>query len=212
MGFDASAVRHVYEGIADGYAGRFGDDLEGSLVDGKVLENAVGMLPPSALVLDIGCGPGHVASFLAARRCRAVGIDLTPKMLDVARHADPHLALINGNVLRLPVRDGVADGAIAWFALHNLPRALLGEALGQVRRALRPRGVFVMATHGGDGEESVAHHWQGRTEHVTLTYYSLEQLRSELGSQQLKVVDVRSRPPMEHEHAATKLFVTATAQ
>ena len=212
MSFDASAVRHVYEDIADGYAGRFGDDLERSLVDRTVLETAVGMLPPPALVLDLGCGPGQVASFLVARRCRAVGIDLTAKMLDVARGADPPLALINGNVLRLPVRDGAVDGAIAWFALHNLPRALLGGALAQVRRVLRPGGVFVMATHGGDGEESVAHHWQGRIEHVPLTYYSLEQLRSELGSQQLKVVDERSRPPMEHEHAATKLFVTATAQ
>ena len=212
MSFDASAVRHVYEDIADGYAGRFGDDLERSLVDRTVLETAVGMLPPPALVLDLGCGPGQVASFLVARRCRAVGIDLTAKMLDVARRADPPLALINGNVLRLPVRDGAADGAIAWFALHNLPRALLGGALAQVRRVLRPGGVFVMATHGGDGEESVAHHWQTRTEHVPLTYYSLEQLRSELGSQQFEIVDERSRPPMEHEHAVTKLFVTATAQ
>lgn len=33
MGFDASAVRHVYENIADGYAGRFGDDLEHNLRD-----------------------------------------------------------------------------------------------------------------------------------------------------------------------------------
>ena len=212
MSFDASAVRHVYEDIADGYAGRFGDDLERSLVDRTVLETAVGMLPPPALVLDLGCGPGQVASFLVARRCRAVGIDLTAKMLDVARRADPPLALINGNVLRLPVRDGAADGAIAWFALHNLPRALLGGALAQVRRVLRPGGVFVMATHGGDGEESVAHHWQTRTEHVPLTYYSLEQLRSELGSQQFEIVDERSGPPMEHEHAVTKLFVTATAQ
>jgi ubiquinone/menaquinone biosynthesis C-methylase UbiE len=212
MSFDASRVRHLYENIADGYAGRFGDDLEHSLLDNTVLENAVDMLPPSALVLDLGCGPGQVASYLMARGCRAVGIDLTPKMLGVARQADPQLALINGNVLRLPVRDGGADGAIAWFALHNLPRSLLGGALAQVRRVLRPEGVFVMATHGGDGEESVAHNWHGRTEHVLITYYSFEQLRSELGSQQLRVVDVRSRPPMEHEHAVTKLFVTATAQ
>jgi ubiquinone/menaquinone biosynthesis C-methylase UbiE len=212
MSFDASAVRHVYENIADGYAGRFGDDLEHSLLDSTVLQDAVDLLSPSALVLDLGCGPGQVASYLMERGCRAVGIDLTPKMLDVARHVDPHLALINGTLLQLPVRDGGAVGAIAWFALHNLPRSLLGVALAQVRRVLRPGGVFVMATHGGDGEESIAHNWHGKTEHVLITYYNVDQLRSELASQQFRVVDVRSRPPMEHEHAATKLFVTATAQ
>jgi ubiquinone/menaquinone biosynthesis C-methylase UbiE len=212
MSFDASAVRHVYENMADGYVGRFGDDLEQSLVDGTVLQDAVDMLQPSALVLDLGCGPGQVASFAVKRGCRAVGIDLTPEMLGVARQLDPQLALINATLLRLPVRDGGADGAIAWFALHHLPRSLLGAALGQVRRVLRPGGVFVMATHGGDGEQSVAHNWRGKTEHVLITYYSVDQLRSELGSQKLKVVDVRSRPPMEHEHAVNKLFVTATVQ
>jgi ubiquinone/menaquinone biosynthesis C-methylase UbiE len=212
MSFEASAVRHLYENIADVYAGRFGDDLEHSLVDSTVLKNAVDILPPSALVLDLGCGPGPVASYLMASGCEAVGIDLTPKMLGVARQVEPNLALINANVLRLPVRDGYADGAIAWFALHNLPRSLLSGALAQVRRALRPDGVFVMATHGGDGEESVAHNWRGRTEHVPVIYYSSEQLRSELARQQLSVVDVRSRPPMEHEHAVAKMFVTAIAQ
>ena len=211
MSFDVSAVRHVYENLADGYVGRFGDDLEQSLVDGSVLQDAVDMLQPSALVLDLGCGPGQVASHFMARGCRAVGVDLTPKMLGVARQVDPHLALVNGDVLRLPVPDGGADGAIAWFALHHLPRSLLGVALAQVRRALRPGGVFVMAAHGGDGEESVSHNWHGKTADVLVTYYNVDQLRSELANQQLTIVDVRSRPPMKHEHTATKLFVTATA-
>ena len=212
MSFDADAVRHAYERIVDGYAGRFGDDLERSPLDRAVLDDAVDMLPPSALVLDLGCGPGQVASYVIARGCQAVGIDLTHRMLDVARQGDPDLALINGDLLRLPVRDGGADGAVAWFSLHNLPRLLLGGALAEVRRVLRPDGVFVMVTHAGDGEESVAHDWQGRTEQVLIAYYDSGQLRSELGSHRLRVVDVRSRPPMEHEHAATKLFVTAVAQ
>ena len=78
MSFDASAVRHVDENMADGYVGRFGDDLEQSLVDGSVLQDGVDILQPSALVLDLGCGPGQVASYFVARGCRAVGVDLTP--------------------------------------------------------------------------------------------------------------------------------------
>lgn len=212
MSFDAGAVRHAYEDLADEYAGRFGEDLERGALDSAVLDGALDLLGASALVLDLGCGPAQVASYATRRSCRAVGLDLTPAMLDIARQRNSHLPLITGDVLQLPVRDGGVDGAIAWFSLHNLPRSLLGQALGEVRRVLRRAGVFVMVTHAGTGEEYVEQNWHGTTEQVVITYYGSDQLRSVLGSHQLKVVDVRSRAPLEHEHAVTKLFITAIAE
>jgi ubiquinone/menaquinone biosynthesis C-methylase UbiE len=212
MSFDPAAVRHAYEAIADGYAEKFGDDLEGSLMDRSVLDDAVGVLSRSALVLDLGCGPGQVASYVSKRGRRTVGIDITPAMLIVARGLDPTVPLIEGDVLRLPVRDGALDGAVAWFSLHNLPRSLLGQALVEVRRVLRRGGIFVMVTHAGKGDESVEHEWRGTAEHVLITYYDSNELRSVLGRHQFQVIDVRSRPPLKHEHAVTKLFITATAE
>lgn len=212
VGFDARAVQHAYENIADGYAVRFGDDLNQNAFDSGVLAVAVGLLGPSAVVLDLGCGPGQVASYAMVRGCRAVGVDLTPAMLDAARHLNPHLPLVNGDVLRLPVRDGAVDAVVAWFSLHNLPRSLLGDALGEVRRVLRRDGVFVMVTHAGTGEEFVEQDRRGETERVVITYYGPDELRSALGHHQLKVIDVQSREPLEHEHAVTKLFITATAK
>jgi ubiquinone/menaquinone biosynthesis C-methylase UbiE len=212
MSFDTTAVRHTYEELADGYAGRFGDDLEQSDVDRAVLDKAVALLERSARFIDLGCGPGQVASYLLRRGYQAVGVDLTPAMLSVARQLMPHLALVNGNVLQLPLRDGGVDGAVMWFSLHNLPRSLLGQALGEVRRVLRREGVFVMATHAGTGEETVEHDWHGSTEQVVITYYESDELRSAFDRHGLKIVDVRSRPPLEHEHAVTKLFVTAIAE
>jgi ubiquinone/menaquinone biosynthesis C-methylase UbiE len=212
MSFDADAVRHAYEAIVDGYAERFGDDLEHSAFDRSVLDDAVDLLPPSALVLDLGCGPGQVASYVSGRGCRSVGVDLTPAMLDIARRLHPQIPLINGDVLRLPVRDGAVDGALAWFSVHNLPRSLLGQAVAEVRRVLRRDGIFVMVTHAGEGEEAVEQDRHGTTEHVLITYYDSDRLQSALGRHQLRVVDVRSRPPLQHEHAVTKLFITAAAE
>lgn len=212
MSFDAGAVRHAYETIADGYAGTFGHDLEHSQLDRSVLDDALDLLPPSAVVLDLGCGPAQVASYVRAHGRRAVGVDLSPEMLDVARRHHPDMPLLNGDVLRLPVRDGAVEAAVAWFSLHNLPRSLLGHALAEIRRVLRKDGVFVMVTHAGEDEESVEHDWHGRTEQVLITYYDSDELQSTLGAYQLRTIDVRSRAPLEHEHAVTKLFVTATAR
>jgi ubiquinone/menaquinone biosynthesis C-methylase UbiE len=139
-------------------------------------------------------------------------MDLTPAMLDIARQRNSHLPLINGDVLRLPIREGAIDAAIAWFSLHNLPRALLVQALGEVRRVLRREGVFVIVTHAGTGEEIVEQNRHGKPEQVVITYYEVDELRSALGSRQLKSIDIRSRAPLEHEHQVTKLFITAIAE
>jgi ubiquinone/menaquinone biosynthesis C-methylase UbiE len=211
MTFDPRAVVHAYELIADGYAGRFGGDLAVGTMDRAVLDAALGSRGPSGRVLDLGCGPAPVASYVMGRTRGAVGVDLTPAMLAVARRCSSRIPLVNGDVLSLPLRDGAADGAIAWFSLHNLPRSLLGQAVGEVRRALRPEGVFVIATHAGRGHDVVEHVWRGTTEDVIITYYDADQLRAALGRHRFEVLDVQSREPRAHEHAATKLFVTARA-
>lgn len=210
--FDLRAVLHAYEILADGYAARFGDDLDASAFDRAVLDGALDLLGPSARILDLGCGPGQVASYLTKRGFDPVGVDLTPAMLDVARRLSSQVPLVNGDLLQLPVRKGGVDGVIAWFSLHNLPRSLLDRAISEVSRSLRREGVFVMVTHAGTGQEVVEHDWHGTTEDVVITYYDADQLRSVLGRHHLEVVEVRSRKPLEHEHAVTKLFITAIAK
>jgi SAM-dependent methyltransferase len=209
--FDPRAVRHVYEMLADGYVARFGDDLNVSAFDRGVLDAALDVLGPSGSVLDLGCGPGQVASYVMARGFDAVGVDLTPAMLDVARRRTSRLPLVNGDLLQLPVRADAVDGSIAWYSFHHLHRTLLDLAVGEVRRTLRREGVFVAATHAGIGQEAVEHDRHGAAERVLITYYEAHELRSVLACHHFEVVDVRSRRPLEHEHAVTKLFITAIA-
>jgi SAM-dependent methyltransferase len=49
-------------------------------------------------VLDAGCGTGRVAIELARRGRRVVGVDLDPRMLEVARRKAPHLTWIEGDL------------------------------------------------------------------------------------------------------------------
>jgi SAM-dependent methyltransferase len=74
----------AYEALADGYA---------SLVDRKA-ENAycerpamLALLPPVAgkRVLDAGCGPGSYAEWLVKHGADVVGIDVSPKMIRLAK-------------------------------------------------------------------------------------------------------------------------------
>lgn len=84
--FDPKAVRVAYEATAEEYSASFGDNLEQLSVDRSVLDTlASARVIASAPVLDVGCGPAQVGSYLATRGVRAIGLDLAPRMLAVAR-------------------------------------------------------------------------------------------------------------------------------
>ncbi len=112
-------------------------------------------LPGGALVLDLACGTGDLCVELIKRGYRAVGFDFSHGMLVNAR---TDAALVEADILTLPVRDGGAEGVTCGFALRNvvsLPG--LFEELGRVVRpggrialldASEPDNRVVRAGHG----------------------------------------------------------------
>ena len=50
-----------------------------------LLERFLTLLPSKSVVLDAGCGPGHHASYLADQGHDVIGVDLSPRMLGIAR-------------------------------------------------------------------------------------------------------------------------------
>ena len=56
-------------------------------------------------VLDVATGPGYAAAACVARGASAVGLDLSPAMLELARSLHPELELVEGDVERLPFPD-----------------------------------------------------------------------------------------------------------
>ena len=87
-----------------------------------MIEAAVGDLEPGARIVDLGCGPGQVAAYLATRGRSAVGLDLTEAMLAIAHQRHPTLPAVCGDLLALPFRSNGLDGVVAWYSLHNFPR------------------------------------------------------------------------------------------
>ncbi len=209
MSFDARPVRHAYEAIADEYANTFADEITANDFDRAVIDGAVADFGDHSVVADIGCGPGQVAAYLKGRGRWAVGLDLTPAMLAIARQRNRTLSLAGGDVFALPLRDSAVDGVVAWFSLHNMPRASLPAALSELRRAVRPGGVLLLATHRGRGEDTVRQVWNGAEETVPITYYEPDELAHLIAQFGFDARSVRRRAPLSHEHQAEKLYITA---
>lgn len=96
-------------------------------------------LPGRSLVLDLACGTGDLCRDLTARGYRAVGFDFSSGMLAAARADAP---LVQADVLRLPLRDGAADGATSGFALRNVTD--LAAFFAEIARVVRPGGRIAL--------------------------------------------------------------------
>ena len=101
-------------------------------------------------VLDIGCGIGGPARWLAATTgCRVTGIDLTDEFIAVAAEWTQRLGLVDkvtvqvGDATDLPFADAAFDAAYTHNVSMNVPdkRAFFAEAL----RVLKPGGRFAAA-------------------------------------------------------------------
>jgi demethylmenaquinone methyltransferase / 2-methoxy-6-polyprenyl-1,4-benzoquinol methylase len=93
-------------------------------------------------VLDLACGTGDLAVLAANRGASAVGLDFTPRMIELARRKPEAkgIAWIVGDMGQLPVQSGVFDLVTTGYGLRNVPD--LCAALAEMHRALRPGGVL----------------------------------------------------------------------
>jgi len=102
---------------------------------------------PHAHVLDLGCGAGH-ASFVAARRVAQVtAYDLSSQMLEVVSNAAKEKGLSNittrqGYAEALPFAAESFDVVISRYSAHHWHD--VGQALRDVKRVLKPGGIFII--------------------------------------------------------------------
>lgn len=90
--------------------------------------------------LDLACGTGDLAILSAARGATVVGLDITPRMLLLARTkaAVRGIAWVAGDMGDLPMPDAAYDLVTTGYGLRNVPD--LQRALAEVHRVLRPGG------------------------------------------------------------------------
>ena len=99
-------------------------------------------------VLDIGCGTGRFSRFLAGRGARVVGLDFSPRSLDLAQRlssgVNPSYRL--GSMFELEDRQAF-DMVFAWASLTMAcsDGRQLREVMVRVRRALKPGGTVIVA-------------------------------------------------------------------
>jgi SAM-dependent methyltransferase len=99
--------------------------------------------PVRAIAVDIACGTGRHAAFLATLGYEVIGTDSTQAMLDVAIPKVPNATFHLAEMEHLPLEDGIADVVTCALAISQLPDPT--PAYAEIARILKPGGVAVIS-------------------------------------------------------------------
>ena len=96
---------------------------------------------PGARALDLATGTGDLAFALAARGARVVGLDITLRMIELARAKRGNVAFLVGDMLALPFPVASFDLVTTGYGLRNVPN--LTAAIDEIGRVLAPGGQLL---------------------------------------------------------------------
>ena len=149
------------------------DRLRGELFgDEFFLWAVLGLIDPTLVVGDLGCGTGQLTEVVAPHVTRVISVDGSDDMLEAARErlsGATNVDIRRGELESLPIESGELDVAMLSLVLHYSPEP--PRALAEVGRVVRTGGrVLVVDMLPHDHEEyqkQMGHVWLGFSEGQT---------------------------------------------
>lgn len=119
-------------------------------------------------VADVGCGPGHVTGLLTGLGLEARGIDLSPRMIELARERHPGTRFEVGSMLDLEFADASLGGVLAYYSIIHIPWQRRPDVFAEFHRVLVPGGQLMLGFQIGDEQR---HRARAYGEPIDLHWY-----------------------------------------
>ncbi len=111
--------------------------------DGYILTDHRFEFSPGSVILDVGCGSGHLLSELQRTAAFVFGVDPDRSSLNECRKRG--LNVVAGEAEKLPFADGTFDGILCKVVLSYTDDR---KAVAEIARTLRPGATAYIVTHG----------------------------------------------------------------
>lgn len=145
-----NAIRTAYNNAASRYGELFFRELYGKPIDRKLYDLFFEKTVNRGKVLEIGCGPGEIADYLKMKGSDIVGIDISEKMIEIARSLNPDIEFRVGDVFGLDYPDASVAGIVAPYLIVNFGAEDLPDAFREMYRVVVPGGTLLFSFHTGN--------------------------------------------------------------
>ncbi|MGV8907709.1 MAG: DUF480 domain-containing protein [Propionicimonas sp.] len=203
-------VLAAYDAAAGAYSDALLDELIEKPFDIWLLERIAGLA--DGPVVDLGCGPGQIAAFLADQGVEVHGLDASPQMIARAKanFGDLDFEVRRFDQLVRP-RNAAAWGAIvAWYSFVHLAPSELAPTIRTVGATLRPGGVLALAVHLGDGIVHASELF-GTPVELDFVTHDRDEVIAAVAQAGMVVDEWFERSPVPSEAQTVRLYVLAHA-
>jgi SAM-dependent methyltransferase len=204
-------IRKSYDVVARKYADEIYGELAGKPFDRKVLDRLAERVRGRGLVCDLGCGPAQIARYLRDRGVGAFGADFSEGMLAEARRLNPDLPFVQTSMLALGLRSESLAGVAAFYSIIHIPRENVVLALAEVRRVLRPGGLFLFTFHLGS-EDSHHDEFFGQRVSLDVALFTTAEMLGYLKAADFVIEQIEERDPYapEVEYQSRRGYILAS--
>lgn len=200
-------VARVWDARADRYLELFRDELDGKPFDRDALTAFAGLVGEGGVVCDAGCGPcGHVTGLLAGHGLDLLGVDLSPRCVELARRERPGCRF---EVMDQRDVEGPFDGLVSYYSLHDLPRDVVPGTFAAWAAAVRPGGRLLVVAKEGDADGEIDDPL-GTGVRVHWTEHTADGLRAAATAAGFTVGDLTIREAYEDEIPTRRIYLSAT--
>ena len=196
MNQNVNELRDSYDQVAEEYVARIFHELEHKPLDRELLDRFAEEVRGLGPACDMGCGPGHIARYLYQRGVKVLGIDLSPRMVELARELTPGIEFHQGNMSSLPVDDEAWGGIAAFYSIIHIPREAVIHVLQEFRRVLRPNGLLLLAFHQGQEIVHLDELW-GKKVSLDFIFFQRSEMETYLRVAGFEIEDSIERPPYD---------------
>lgn len=192
-----------YDRVAVEYADKYKDEMDYKPFDRDCLDRLAREIGDLGPICDLGCGPGQIARYLHRQGIKALGVDLSPKMVAEAQRLNPEIPFHQGDMLALRDADDSWGGIAAFYSILHIPREHVVEALKEMKRVLKPGGVLLITFHIG---QEIRHldEWWDKPVNLDFAFYLPEEMEARLKEAGFELEERLTREPNPEVEVATQ--------
>lgn len=196
--------------MARRYAEEISGELEDKPFDREFLDRFAASVAGPGPVVELGCGPAHVAAYLAARGVAISGLDLSTGMVIEAQRLFPGLEVIAGDMMALPFADASHTGIVAFYSIIHFDDDQLATVFSEMARILDDSGLVAIAFHIGD-ETVHREQWWDIPVVLDARFLPVDLVTRLLESAGLEMVSSEERGPYkpEVEYQSRRAYIVA---